>query len=129
MWARPARRLAIETGGGTTARWAGFLARVSPRLEKCIFITKTSPTPVIIVVQTAPRSIAEPSTSWCRAGLARIPKMSCAGAQIRRETATGWYSWSVMRPGSVDALPRHGEASHHEDGRLLQSDLGPSSPG
>src|ERR1700722_11908487 len=55
-------------------------------------ITKTSPTVVIISLDTAPRSMPEPSMSVCRLGSARIRKMSPAGAAIRRDTAIGWPS-------------------------------------
>ena len=43
-----------------------------------------------MAVEAAPRRLSEPSNSRCRVGSAMTWKMSCAGAQIRRDTATGW---------------------------------------
>src|SRR5437660_9765320 len=70
-------------------------------------IVNTSPTPEITASDTGPRSIPEPSISRWRRGSASTAKMTLAGASIRRETLTGWYSsvaialLHALRPGAA----------------------------
>src|SRR5215467_3233774 len=59
----------------------------------------------IVVPDTTPRNIPEPSSSRCLPGSARIWKITLAGAPIRRDTVMGSYSLPAISASIVSVSP------------------------